>query len=171
MGSCRSHPGPQSQLKQVPSKPSHPTKFRWSWVLRDQLAVGPAPRYVEHLDELAEAGILAVLSLCDEKEAPAPQGMEQRFTCRRLVLPDHHAGRPPKPQELELALSLLNELEPQGPMYVHCLAGVERSPLVCLGWLMRSRRLPLLAALEYMMRVHPSTGPLPEQLACLRSLN
>ena len=142
----------------------------WNWVLRDRLAVGPAPRSNEDLDQLAAAGIRAVLSLCDPREAPPPPGLVERFTCRRLVLPDHRAGRPPEPVELEQALALLAELEPHGPVYVHCVAGVERSPLICLGWLMRRRRLPLLNALDYLMQVHPATGPLPEQLACLREV-
>ena len=96
----------------------------WSWVLRDRLAVGPAPRSSADLDGLAEAGIRAVLSLCDAREAPAPPGLEERFRCRRQVLPDHRTGRAPEPAELEQALSLLAELEPEGPVYVHCLAGV-----------------------------------------------
>lgn len=154
----------------MPRTPQPHPRLPWSWVLRGQLAVGPAPRSAEHLDGLADAGIRAVLSLCEEEEAPPLTGQLQRFHCRRFVLPDHQAGRAPEPDELEQALALLYELEAWGPVYVHCLAGVERSPLICLGWLMRKRRLPLMAALDYLMEVHPPTGPLPEQLSALRAL-
>lgn len=141
-----------------------------SWVLRNRLALGPAPRHDDDLDWLANQGVTAVLSLCCTSEAAPPPGLEERFHCRRLVLPDHRAGRAPEPAELERALGLLAELEGHGAVYVHCLAGVERSPLLCLAWLMRQRRLSLVAALDYLMQIHPPTGPLPEQLESLRAL-
>jgi hypothetical protein len=142
---------------------------RPSWVLRGELAVGPAPIADEHLQTLGEEGLVAVLSLCSDEEAPAPAGLADRFHWRRCVLPDHKAGRPPELAELRQALAQLAELAPLGPVYVHCQAGVERSPLVCMAWLMRRRSLPFFDALDYLKRVHPPTGPLPEQLASLRA--
>jgi protein-tyrosine phosphatase len=44
---------------------------------------------------------------------------------------------------------------------------MERSPLVCLAWLMRERGLSRLQALDYLMQVHPGTNPLPGQLNVL----
>jgi hypothetical protein len=35
--------------------------------------------------------------------------------------------------------------------------------------LIRRRRLSFIDALDYLKRVHPPTGPLPEQLATLRA--
>jgi hypothetical protein len=140
-----------------------------SWVLRGELAVGPAPLVEQHLDDLREQGLVAVLSLCGEQEAPAPPGLAERFHWRRCVLPDHKAGRPPELGEFGQAVEQLAELAPLGPVYVHCLAGVERSPLVCMAWLIRRRRLSFIDALDYLKRVHPPTGPLPEQLATLRA--
>ena len=146
-------------------------RLRLSWVLRGRLALGPAPRTSADLDALAAAGIRGVLSLCAEAEVPPPPRLAQRFHCRRLVLPDHRTGLAPRPAELERALALLAVLLLEGPVYVHCNAGVERSPLLCLAWLMRQRGLSLLDALEYLMRVHQPTGPSPEQLASLRELS
>jgi protein-tyrosine phosphatase len=140
-------------------------------VLRNQLAVGRAPRRPIHLDRLEQEGVRGVLSLCAVDEAPPPEDLDRRFHCRRVVLPDHRTGRAPEPAELELALQHLAALLASGPVYVHCVAGVERSPLICLAWLMRVRQLPLLDALDYLMQVHPGTGPLPEQLASLQELS
>jgi protein-tyrosine phosphatase len=95
--------------------------------------------------------------------------LQVRFQCRRYVLPDHKSGRPPELEEFQQAVALLAELAPHGPVYVHCQAGVERSPLVCMAWLIRQRRLSTIDALDYLKRVHPPTGPLPEQLATLRA--
>ncbi len=112
----------------------------------------------------------SVLSLCSTAEAAPPAEMTERFRCVRHPLPDHRSGRAPEPADLAAALQALRELRSSGPVFVHCVAAVERSPLLCLGWLMERRRLSLLQALDYLMQVHPSTGPLPEQLASLRTL-
>jgi len=144
------------------------SSFRIDWVLRDQLALGPAPRRLEHLGQLERAGVQAVLSLCDAPELPMPVELGQRFLWARQVLPDHRAGRYPTAAELEAALAELGRLRREaGAVFVHCVASMERSPLVCLAWLMRERGLSRLQALDYLMQVHPGTNPLPGQLELL----
>ena len=51
------------------------SRFRVSWVLVDELAVGPAPRAERHLDRLEQEGVKAVFSLCGLQEAPPPPGL------------------------------------------------------------------------------------------------
>ena len=139
-------------------------------MLVQELAVGPEPRAERHLERLTEAGVTAVLSLCSAQEAPPPAGLESRFECRRLVLPDHRVERLPELAQLEQALEALAELRAKGPVYVHCVAAMERSPLVCLAWLVRRHGLTPQRALDYLMQVHPGTNPLPGQLALLAQL-
>ena len=146
------------------------SRFRLDWVLVQELAVAPEPRAERHLERLTEAGVTAVLSLCSEQEAPPPAGLESRFECRRLVLPDHRVERLPELAQLERALEALAELRAKGPVYVHCVAAMERSPLVCLAWLVRRHGLTPQRALDYLMQVHPGTNPLPGQLALLAQL-
>ena len=143
------------------------SRFRVDWVLVQELAIGPAPRAERHLERLAAEGVRGVLSLCSEEEAPPPGGLEQQFACRRVVLPDHRAGRMPAAEELGQALAALAELRKEGPVFVHCVAAMERSPLVCLAWLVRQRGLSPQRALDYLMQVHPGTSPLPGQLELL----
>lgn len=144
--------------------------FGVSWVLRRQLCLGPAPRQLEDLQTLKEEGVLSVLSLCGEQEwQPLPQ-MADWFEWRRFPLPDHRSGRPPELAELIAGLELLADLMVLAPVYVHCLAGMERSPLLLLAWLMQRRRLRLQQALDYLQQIHPGTSPLPEQLAVLKQL-
>lgn len=147
-----------------------PSRFRIDWVLVDELAIGPAPSADRHLDRLEQQGIRGVLSLCSEAEAPPPEALADRFDCQRLVLPDHRAGRLPLRGEVEQALELLAQLRHAGPVFVHCVAAMERSPLVCLGWLMSRHGLSPQRALDYLMQVHPGTNPLPGQLELLRAL-
>ena len=146
------------------------SRFRFDWVLVQELALGPAPRAERHLDLLADEGVAAVLSLCSEQEAPPPAGLQSRFNCRRLVLPDHRVERLPELAELEQALDAVAELRSTGPVYVHCVAAMERSPLVCLAWLVRRQGLTPQRALDYLMQLHQGTNPLPGQLALLAFL-
>jgi len=143
--------------------------FPISWVLVRELALGPAPMPCRHLDKLEAEGVRAVFSLCSEAEAPAAEGMEARFHFRRLVLPDHRVG-PLELADLEQALAALAELQAQGPVFVHCVAAMERSPLLCLAWLIRRHGLSQQRALDYLMQVHPGTNPLGSQLAVLSQL-
>ncbi len=147
-----------------------PTRFRIDWVLVDELAIGPAPRAERHLDRLEEQGLRAILSLCSEEEAQPPAELSSRFSCTRLVLPDHRTDRLLERVELEQALDALLELRRQGPVFVHCVAAMERSPLVCLAWLVSRHGQSPQAALDYLMQVHPGTNPLPGQLKLLHQL-
>ena len=145
-------------------------RFRLDWVLVEELAIGPAPRADRHMDRLQEAGIKAVLSLTSPEELALPGGLGERFTHQRWVLPDHRSGRLPELAELEGALAALAALLEQGPVYVHCVAAMERSPLVCLAWLVSRHRQSPERALDYLMQLHPGTNPLPGQLALLGHL-
>ena len=144
--------------------------FRLNWVLVNELAIGPAPRTESHLDRLHDSGVRAVLSLCGTNEAEPPPSLQQRFICRRLVLPDHRFNRTLELKELQSALTLLEDLQSKGPVFVHCVAALERSPLVCMAWLVEHKQLSPTDALDYLMQVHPGTNPLPQQLAILREL-
>jgi hypothetical protein len=146
------------------------SRFRIDWVLVDELAIGPAPSADRHLDRLEQQGIRGVLSLCEVEEAPPPAGLTRRFVCHRFRLPDHRAGRLPLLQELNQALDALAQLGDAGPVFVHCVAAMERSPLVCLAWLVSRHGLTPQRALDYLMQVHPGTNPLPGQLELLGSL-
>lgn len=149
---------------------SRQSRFRVNWVLVNDLAIGPAPLFDRHLDHLEEQGIKAVLSLCGEAEAPLPAGLSLRFEWDRLVLPDHRAGRLPRHAELIEALQRLEILRAAGPVYVHCMAARERSPLVCLAWMVSRQGQSPQQALDYLMAVHPGTNPLSGQLALLDAL-
>ena len=156
----------------LPSQLQNRPPFKVDWVLFNELALGIAPIEDRHTQRLINDGIKAVLSLCDESEAPPPASLHSSLPCRRLVLPDHRTGRLPEFRELTEALSILGELHSQyGAVFVHCVAAMERSPLVCLAWIVQNHRLSPTEALDYLMQVHPGTNPLPGQLALLHQLS
>jgi phosphoglycolate phosphatase-like HAD superfamily hydrolase len=143
--------------------------MRFTSLLVGELLVGSAPGTADHLDILELEGVNAILSLCEESEAPPPSGLAERFVHSRRPLPDHAADRAPTVQELEEVIVTLDKLSRSGPVYVHCVAGVERSPLVAMAWLLRRHGLGFVAALDYVQETHRSTNPAPEQLNALLS--
>ena len=144
--------------------------FSIDWVLINELAVGKGPKTSDDLAELKKLNINSILSLCSEDECkPAPE-MEKIFCCKRIILPDHKARRDPNIEEINIALEALNYLISKGPTFVHCVASIERSPLICMSYLIKKCNLTPLEALDYLMEVHPISNPLPGQFAILKKL-
>ncbi len=131
--------------------------------------VGPRPRATQQ--PLFEAlGFRGLLTLHSPEEASLPAWSEQ-LVRRQIVLPDSHVNAPLTVEDLTVAAdTLASLLETAAPVYCHCLAGVERSPLVCLAYLCRHRGLSLTSALNHLQQMHPLTCPTPEQLKVLGRL-
>ena len=142
--------------------------FKFNWVLVNELAISSAPSKEENLEYIFNEGIKSILTLCSEDEIKLPNKITQKFNHRRLVLPDHSYKINLKYEDINKALVIIEELVKEGPVLVHCYAGVERSPLICIAWLMKSKGLDLDDSLRYLMDVNPGTNPLPKQLNLLR---
>ncbi|GAB4215100.1 MAG: hypothetical protein OHK0012_14500 [Synechococcales cyanobacterium] len=139
-----------------------------AWVLPGRLAVGEAPNH-NHVEILKEVEIEAVLGLCAESEVPWPATITKNFQCQRFPLPDSHYAEPLTVAALSQAVSLLKSNLDQGlNTYIHCQAGVERSPTVCLAYLCRYQNLELMDALQWVKRVNPRTAIIPAQLEAVR---
>ena len=138
-----------------------------NWVLNNQLALGPAPRKIEDIKELKNNKIKGILSLCSENEINVEVNYEENFSCKRIVLPDHKYKEALTIDQLNAAINILEEIIELGPIYIHCVAGVERSPLVCMAWLVKHYDLTPTEALDYLMNVNVGTNPLPAQFGLL----
>ena len=145
-------------------------KFKINWVLNEELAVGTAPQKQKDLEKLADEGIKSIFSLCDENEVKNDLNLDEFFEHKRYVLPDHKTGKILSSIELKESLEILRNLLKSGPVFVHCYAAVERSPLVCMAWLMKEHRLTLDQSLDYLMQSNPGTNPLPGQLRVLKEI-
>ncbi len=138
------------------------------WVIPGKLAVGSLPRSPLALT-LSEHRIKVILSVCPESEGHLPKAIRQGFRCLRVPLTDSRSVIPLDPLDLGEAVDLIQwNLNKQRPVYVHCLAGMERSPTVCLAYLCRYQQFDLLDALGWLRHVHPATRITGAQLSIVR---
>ena len=118
----------------------------YSWILTNSLAIGPMPRQACQWEQLDEAGFRARFSCCypdEEQFSPVPD----HWQSLSLALPDHGS-----------------------PVYLHCFAGRERSPLIGVGLTALERQIDVFAALDWVRRCHPAAMPIYEQLDLLDQL-
>lgn len=158
-------PAPRSLALIPPDLP-----LPYSWVLTGRLAVGPMPAGEAHWQQLEQAGLRARFSCCyPHEEGPAP--VPPHWVSGGVPMPDHRSQEPLEPERLASALAAAERLLHQGaPLYVHCLAGIERSPLIAVGLAARARHLPLFDALDWVRRCHPAALPLVTHLELLERL-
>ena len=145
-------------------------RFKLDWVLNNELAVGPAPLKESHFEYLANKNIKSILNLCNEKEAPIDEKFKLLFNFKRFTLPDHKVNKEIELYEVKEIIQIIETLLSYGAIYIHCFAGVERSPLVCMAWLISKHKLTPQRALDYLMEVHKGSNPLPSQYKLLSNL-
>lgn len=152
-----------------PSKRSfYQRQTPFSWVIPGKLAVGGLPQVQDH-PRLQAANIKVVLSLCAEIEGCLPEAITRDFNCLRFILPDRYYTTQLEAHQLARAVDIVHQsVQNQLPVYVHCLAGIERSPTVCIAYLCLYQNLELWEALNWIKQVHPSAMPNESQLRTLR---
>lgn len=142
----------------------------YSWVLTNRLALGPMPAGESHWQQLEEAGLRARFSCCYPHELTAAQPPEH-WLCDAYSLPDHRRQEKLTVASLSEALARAHALFLQGlPVYLHCMAGIERSPLIAVGLLAIHRQQSLFDALEWVRRCHPASRPIYSQLELLEQV-
>ncbi len=160
----------QSLRQDRPLPPMADRSLPCSWVLNGQLAIGPMPRTARHWHQLEEAGIRSRFSCCYPEEESALI-VPADWSSDRVSLPDHRQQEPLRQERLALALARAEALVNQAaPIYLHCMAGYERSPLLAVGLTARLRGIDPLAALAWVRRCHPMAMPIYEHLVMLEIL-
>lgn len=131
----------------------------FDWVIPGKLAVSACPQPGDAA-ELLKADVKVVLSLCSELEATLPEDICQNFECLRLVLPDRFYTTELTAAQLAEAVAIVREnIQKDLSLLVHCRAGVERSPTVCIAYLCKYHNMQLWEALNWLKQVHPSSQP------------
>lgn len=163
-----------NQFKKIlgiePQSTSSRNPLSIDWVIPGTLAVGRLPHSGDAV-ELAKANIKVVFSLCSEQEGVLPEDVTRNFKCLRLVLPDRYYTIDLKVEDLAEAVGIVREnIENNLPVYVHCLAGIERSPTVCIAYLCLYQKMELWEAVNWVKQVHPSSLPNNQGLRVIREL-
>lgn len=140
------------------------------WAVPDVLAMGSLPQ-TRDISRLKRAGIQTILSLCAEAEGTLPDAVKSEFRCLRYILPDSRYRLPLKVQQLQAVVNLIQQCERRRQaVYVHCVAGVERSPAACIAYLCHDREMELMDAIDWVKLVHPTASPSNHQLKVIREL-
>lgn len=143
---------------------------KFTWILIDKLSIGTAPTSKDDIHFLKKKGIKSILSLNASSEIDFIKDIETEFKFYRYTLPDHSSNRIASEREINEVLDILKELLKFSPVFVHCVASVERSPLIAMAWLIREEKLNPDEALRYLMQIHPGTNPLSGQLSILSAI-
>lgn len=143
----------------------------YSWVLTNTLAVGPLPSSEAHWQQLDAVGLRSRFSCCYPVEQAGLPPPPPHWSSGGSPLPDHREQEPLQAQQLALALEAAEQMmERSAPLYLHCLAGMQRSPLLAVGLAARQRNMPLLMALDWVRRCHPAATPLYSHLEVLEQV-
>ncbi|MEA5441245.1 hypothetical protein [Cyanobium gracile] len=128
------------------------------------------PRGDRHWQQLEQAGFRSRFSCCypdEETGLILPLG----WSSDRVSLPDHREQEPLQEVRLALALERAEALvDDAAPVYLHCMAGLERSPLLAVGLTARLRGIDMLAALAWVRRCHPMAMPIYDHLVLLERI-
>lgn len=149
--------------------PSLPSTYTYSWLRSGRLAIGAMPRSQQHWQALESQGVRSVLSCCDPAEGlwlPPAAWLQAQ-----VPLPDHRNPEALDLAELDRAINTALAFYRDAPaLYLHCWAGMERSPLVAVGLLCRAESLSIFDALAQVRTLHPPARPIIRHLVALEEL-
>ena len=129
-------------------------KFIFNWVLTNKLAIGTSPMNNKDLILLKKNKVKNILCLCSEEESKWHLELENNFLCYRFILPDSNQKKLPTKIQIEKAYEILKKLVKNNITFIHCFASIERSPLLCIMFMMDNYNLNLEESLDYVKRVH-----------------
>ena len=141
----------------------------FNWILVDKLAIGTPLLSEKDKFFLKEKKIISILDLrnqfdVEEIDHNKQLALYKDFNLVNVKLPDHNSKRFATKYEIENAVNTLEKLLEKFPVFMHCHAGVERSPLISVAFLMKIRRLNYIQAYEYVKQQNKKTSILIEQL-------
>jgi protein-tyrosine phosphatase len=128
------------------------------------------PRSLSHWQQLEDAGLRSRFSCCypyEHEFEPIPS----HWRSVQFSLPDHRRQEPLQLARLSEALDAAQSLFLESaPLYLHCMAGIERSPLIAVGLTARARQLSLFDALDWVRRCHPPSLPIYSHLDLMEQI-
>ena len=141
----------------------------FNWILVNKLAIGTPLTNQRDKSFLKEKKIVSILDLRNENDLLKINYEKQlklysEFNLFRISLPDHNSKRLATTSEIKNAVDMLDKLLRDGPLFMHCHASVERSPLISVAYLMKTKNLNCIQAYDYVKQQNKITNVLLEQL-------
>lgn len=139
--------------------------FTYTWIITGKLAIGSIPKTQADWSLLESNDINKRFSCCYPQEhiyASIPSGWKSK----EVSLPDHRLQEELTIEHLKYALTEIIELmtEDNGPTYLHCFAGQERSALIAVGVVCLTEKKDLFEGLAWIRQCYPQARPLYQQL-------
>ena len=141
----------------------------FNWILVNKLAIGTPLTSKKDKLFLKEKKIKSILDLRNKFDLAKIDYEKQlafykEFNLVNISLPDHNSKRLATTSEIHNTVNNLQKLLENGPVFMHCHAAVERSPLISVAFLMKTRRLSYIQAYEYVKQQNTNTNVLISQL-------
>lgn len=155
----------------IPSSHKDSLLLSYSWIINGKLAVGPIPKTNSHWTQLEDDGFSTRFSCCYPSEHIFPE-LPHHWLSAQVSLPDHRGQEELTKEKLYYALQTCKELltANDGPLYLHCFAGQERSALVAIGLVCILKDKDVFESLNYIKQCHKKAKPLYTHLEVLDQL-
>ena len=136
--------------------------MKFSWILNNQFAVGTPIILNKEKEFLKEKGIKTVLDLRNSEDLHEINHQEyiknlSDFRYKNVQLPDHKSGRLLETLEIRKTVDLLHSSISKGPVFMHCHAAIERSPLISIAYLHLKKGYSLIHSCDYVKQQNEST--------------
>ena len=147
----------------------------FNWISINNLAIGTPLLTNADRNLLREKGIYSILDLRNEYDflnidKKKYIKLVAEFNYFNIPLPDHKFGRFLNIDEIKKAVFELEKLIKSGPVFMHCYAAAERSPLISIAYLYKRKGLSLIQASDYVKQQNKSTNLHIKQLNLIKML-
>ena len=134
----------------------------FSWILINKFAIG-TPILKENQKRILDSnGIKTILDLRNSTDFDKTHQEKyinylSDFKYINIPLPDHKTPRLASNSEIMKAVEELDISLSKGPVFMHCHAAMERSPLISIAYLNLKLGLSLINAIDYVKQQNKST--------------
>ena len=131
-------------------------------ILINKFAIGTPP-FNSNDFNLIKNKIISVLDLRNEYDLNKIDYEDymdklKDFNYCNTPLPDHNSGRFAIAEEINQALDQLDQFLAKGPVFMHCHASIERSPLISMAYLHLYEGLTLIQAYDHVNQQNTKTN-------------
>ena len=134
----------------------------FNWILINKFAVGTPIILKNEKALLKNNGIKTVLDLRNRDDLNSINQQKyikklSGFAYENFPLPDHKSGRLAETFEIRQAVDLLHSSLSKGPVFIHCHASVERSPLISIAYLHFKKGFSIIQCCDIVKQQHKPT--------------